>query len=90
MQKSASVFIVRLVFFGCSLTMLACPRLSQAQAAQGDEVQHEVFDDDLLNADLGTPYGEWTFAGHLPSARTRLLRPRMTFVPELYQSVEHL
>jgi hypothetical protein len=90
MRKSATVFIARLLFLGSLLPALACPRLVQAQPAAKDRIQNEVFDDDLLNADLGTPDGSPIFAGHLPSARTRLLRPRTNFLPELYQSVEHL
>jgi len=90
MRKSASVFVTRLVLFGSSLATLASVRLSHAQAAHGDRVQHEVFDDDLLNADLGTPFGAQVFAGHLPPVRVQLIRPRPNFLPELYQSIEHL
>ena len=90
MRKSASVFIARLLVLGSSLAALTSPRLGQAQAAHGDRVQNEVFDDDLLTADLGTPFGARVFAGRLPPARTQLIRPRTSFVPELYKSIEHL
>ena len=90
MQKTASVFAVRLLFIGSSLAALVCPRLGHAQAAHGERVQNEVFDDDLLTGDLGTPFGGRVFAAHLPPARTQLIRPRTNFLPELYQSVEHL
>ena len=92
MRKAATFtsFSVRLVLFGTSLAVLAWPRLGQAQAAHGERVQHEVFDDDLLSADLATPSGAVVFSGHLPPARTRLIRPRASFLPELYESVEHL
>jgi hypothetical protein len=90
MPKSASSFVARLVIVGCSLAALACPRLVQAQAAEGARVQHEVFDDDLLTGDLERPFGARVFTGHLPPARTRLIRPRANFLPELYRSVEHL
>lgn len=90
MRKFVSVFAARLVLFGASLAALASPRLCQAQAAHGDRVQNEVFDDDLLTADLGTPFGARVFGSHLPPARTQLIRPRTNFLPELYKSVEHL
>jgi hypothetical protein len=90
MGKSTSVFVARLSLVGCSLAALACPRFSQAQTADRDRVQYEVFDDDLLNGDLESPFGGSVFAEHLPPARTRLIRPRADFLPELYQSVEHL
>ena len=90
MRKFASVFAARLVLFGSALAALASPRLGQAQAAHGDRIQNEVFDDDLLTADLGTPSGARVFGGHLPPARTQLIRPRTNFLPELYKSVEHL
>jgi hypothetical protein len=90
MRKSASVFIARSLVVGWSLAALTSPRLGQAQAAHGDKIQHEVFDDDLLTADLGSPHGGQVFAGRLPPARTQLIRPRTSFVPELYKSIEHL
>jgi hypothetical protein len=80
----------RLLLFGTSLAVLASPRLGHAQVVQGERVQHEVFDDDLLNADLGTPFGTSVFPGHVPPARTQLIRPRTNFLPELYKSIEHL
>jgi hypothetical protein len=90
MRKSASVFIARLVFIGSSLAALVSPRLGHAQDAHGDRIQNEVFDDDLLSAGLGTPFGSRVFAGHLPPARTQLIRPRTNFLPQLYKSIEHL
>ena len=91
MRKAATfkVFAARLVLFGTCLAVLASPRLGHAQVAHGERVQHEVFDDDLLNADLGTPFGGYVPAGHLPPARTQLIRPRTNFLPELYKSIEH-
>ena len=90
MRKFAPVFAARLVSFGSLLAAFASPRLCQAQAAHGDRVQNEVFDDDLLTADLGSPFGGRVFGSHLPPARTQLIRPRTNFLPELYKSVEHL
>ena len=92
MRKAATFTVIaaRLLFFGTSLAVLASPRLGYAQPAHGDRVQHEVFDDDLLTGDLATLSGARVFSGHLPPARTQLIRPRTSFVPELYKSVEHL
>lgn len=60
------------------------------EPATSETNQRVVFDDDLLNADLGAPFGARVFGTHLPPARTQLIRPRTNFVPELYKSVEHL
>jgi len=89
MRKTASIS-QRLLFFGSSLAALITPCLAQAQAAHAERVQNEVFEDDLLNADLGTPFGAHVFPPHLPPARTLLIRPRTNFIPELYKSIEHL
>lgn len=55
-----------------------------------DRDQQMVFDDDLLNANLVTPFGDPIFPGHVRPARITLIRPRTSFVPELYKSVEHI
>ena len=89
MRKSAS-FSARSLFFCSWLAALAAPRLAHAQAAHADRVQNEVFEDDLLNADLGAPFGARVFPPHLPPARTLLIRARANFIPELYKSIEHL
>jgi hypothetical protein len=77
------------------------PAWACAEDEPKDRDQHLQFDDDLLNADLGTPRTrhQWRrkhrpergladplFSGHLPKARTWLIRPRTNFIPELYQS----
>ena len=89
MRKFASIS-ARSLFLWSSLAALASPRLAHAQAVRADRVQNEVFEDDLLNADLGTPFGAHVFPPHLPPARTLLIRPRTNFIPELYKSIEHL
>ena len=83
-----------------ALLMLVCapvavfvlPANARAQAHDrvDRDVQRVVFDDDLLNADLGAPFGARVFGTHLPPARTQLIRPRTNFLVELYRSVEHL
>lgn len=92
MRKSTSFTLraARWVLFGSSLAALASTRVAQAQSAHSDRIQNVVFDDDLLNGDLGAPFGDPVFSSHLPPARTQLIRPRTNFLPELYKSVEHL
>jgi len=73
-----------------SLAVVSSARVAHAQTTAGDHDQNVVFDDDLLNADLGAPFGDRVFPGHLPPARTLLIRPRTNFLPELYKSIEHI
>jgi hypothetical protein len=92
MPRSASlrVLATRLLILGSSMAALGSTRLAHAQPAHADRVQNEVFDDDLLSADLAAPFGNRVFGSHLPPARTRLIHPRTNFLPELYRSVERL
>lgn len=92
MQKSVKYrsLAARFLLVGASIVALGSARVARAQPAQGEKVQKVVFDDDLLNADLGGPFGTSVFPPHMPPARTLLIRPRTDFLPELYKSVEHL
>ena len=72
------------------LSLLALPTVARAEPAPKPQNQQVVFDDDLLDADLSTPFGDPLFGGHLPPARTPLIRPRTNFVAELYKSVEQI
>ncbi len=80
---------------GCVLlTWLAQTAVAHAQPARAHAereapVQNVVFDDDLLDANLVTPFGDSVFSGHIRPSRVTLIRPRTSFVPELYKSVEH-
>ncbi|MET0794880.1 MAG: hypothetical protein ABW061_25395 [Polyangiaceae bacterium] len=74
--------------FAAVLLLPAPARAQGAPAANND--QYVEFIDELLNADLTTPFGDPVFAAHLPPARTLLIRPRTNFIPELYKSVEQL
>ncbi|HKO48690.1 MAG TPA: hypothetical protein VJV79_13255 [Polyangiaceae bacterium] len=94
MQKFR-VICAHLLLLGLPLAVLASARPARAQPARtqpahADRVQNEVFEDDLLNADLGAPFGARVFAHHLPPARTQLIRPRTNFLPALYKSIEQL
>jgi hypothetical protein len=61
---------------------------SEAKPSERDQLM--IFDDDLLDADLATPFGDPVFSGHIRPGRVTLIRPRTSFVPELYKSVEHI
>ena len=91
MRKSASFtqLAARCLLVGSALTALTSTRMAHAQNKHEDRVQHEVFDDDLLNADLGAAYGVQVFP-RLRGSRVMLIRPRTNFLPELYKSIEHI
>ena len=78
----------RLLLASASLTTLGSPRAAHAQPVQ--QVQKVVFDDDLLNADLGGPTDTPIISGHMRPPRAQLIRPRTHFLPELFKSIEHL
>jgi len=80
----------RWVLLGVALATLGSSRVAHAEGARSAQIQEVVFEDDLLDADLGAPFGVQVFSGHLPPARTSLIRPRTNFVAELYESVERL
>jgi hypothetical protein len=58
-----------------------------ARAHDGD--QFYPFDDDLLTAGAGSPYGD-TLKVRPPPKRVLLIRPRTTFVQEMLKSVEDI
>ena len=64
-------------------------RAAHTRATHTDE-QFVEFSDDLLDADLATPFGDPLFTGHRPQPRTLLIRPRTNFVPELRKSIEQI
>ena len=69
-----------------ALALVATPTLAQDLPAP---VEHEVSDADEVRGDTSRPLGERQTARRR-SARGSLVRPRTTFVPELYASVENL
>ena len=80
---------------GAVLTLLSHAVVAHAQATHSSNVheardQHLEFDDDLLQGGLSTPFGDPVFTRHLRPGRVQLIRPRTSFVPELYKSVEHI
>jgi hypothetical protein len=63
---------------------------AQTDSAPSTREQIVEFDDDLLAADLQTPFGDPVFSGHLRPSRVLLIRPRTSFVSELCESVNRL
>ena len=80
----------RLLLASASLTTFGSPRAAHAQPVHIEQVQKVVFDDDLLNADLGGPTDTPIISGHMRPPRAQLIRPRTHFLPELFKSIEHL
>jgi len=79
-----------------TLCVIVVPLASTAPARAQAGCEHRkagehcyTFDDDLLNSDVASPNAA-TLTVRVPPARTYLLRPRTSFVTELYESVEHL
>jgi hypothetical protein len=91
MRKSTSFtrLATRWLLIGGALAALSSTRIAQAQQKHEERVQNEIFDDDLLNADLGAPFGVQVFP-RLRGAHVLLIRPRTSFVPELLKSIEHI
>ena len=85
-----SQFVSRILRTLLVLVTLSVPELAQAQSVHMERDQHVVFDDELLNADLGTPSGALVFGAHVRPPRPQLIRPRTNFVPELYKSIENI
>jgi hypothetical protein len=62
---------------------------AQVQETKSDEGYGYSFDDDPLNAGGFGP-NDATIRVRAKAARTTLIRPRITFVPEMLKSVENL
>ena len=78
----------------CALTALASPALAQDKDStfvekKTNDGQDIRFPDDPVSALAGNPIGA-QLSGFHPPRRFDLLRPRLTFVPEMLKSVEHL
>ena len=75
-----------------ALVALAGPARAQESTyveKKVDDGQDIRFKDDVMGAIADTPAGD-IFKGFHPAKRFFLLRPRVTFVPELLKTVEHL
>jgi hypothetical protein len=83
-KKLALIVPIAALFF------VAAPAAAEYEASENETGDQEVtFTDDDLLADTIDTLG-LTFTIRLPPARTLLIRPRASFVPELGQSVEDI
>lgn len=89
MSKSKSVVLLAIAL-GTSIQLAGTAAWAQAPAAggEGDGYGYD-FDDDPLNAGGFGP-NDATIRVRPRAARTTLIRPRTTFVPEMLKSVENL
>jgi hypothetical protein len=75
---------------GVMIALAASTAAAQAEApAAGGEGYGYTFDDDPLNAGGFGP-NDATIRVRAKAARTTLIRPRTSFVPEMLKSVENL
>jgi hypothetical protein len=84
--------IARSVSLVAALCVLGAPTLASAEVKQtGQTKQGWIydFDDDPLAAGVGGPHGEGIRV-RKNAARVLLIRPRTSFVPELFKSVANL
>lgn len=74
---------------GVMIALAASTAAAQAAEAQSGEGYGYTFDDDPLNAGGFGP-NDATIRVRAKAARTTLIRPRTSFVPEMLKSVENL
>ena len=72
-----------------TFALSVAPQASAQDAKDGDEGYGYEFDDDPLNAGGFGP-NDATIRVRKKAARTTLIRPRTSFVPEMLKSVENL
>ena len=88
MARSLKVGITALAL-GAAAMIVAPSAFAQAADKKGDEGYGYTFDDDPLNAGGFGP-NDATIRVRPRAARTTLIRPRTSFVPEMLKSVENL
>ncbi|MBK7584178.1 MAG: hypothetical protein IPI67_28755 [Myxococcales bacterium] len=74
------------------LTLLAITGVASADvqsAVRTDDGDRYIFDDELLNSDVGFPAGARITVRPL-AGRVLLIRPRTSFVREMFKSVEKM
>jgi hypothetical protein len=74
---------------GAALLLLAGVSSAQVKESKSDDGYGYQFDDDPLNAGGFGP-NDATIRVRARAARTTLIRPRISFVPEMLKSVENL
>mgnify|MGYP001262193615 CR=1 FL=1 len=89
MARSRTIGIVALAL-GAAAFVVTPAALAQAKKeAKGDEGYGYTFEDDPLNAGGFGP-NDATIRVRPRAARTTLIRPRTSFVPEMLKSVENI
>jgi len=74
---------------GVALLLMAGLSSAQVKESKSDDGYGYQFDDDPLNAGGFGP-NDATIRVRAKAARTTLIRPRISFVPEMLKSVENL
>jgi len=74
---------------GAALLLMAGLSSAQVKESKSDDGYGYQFDDDPLNAGGFGP-NDATIRVRARAARTTLIRPRISFVPEMLKSVENL
>jgi len=74
---------------GVALLLMAGLSSAQVKESKSDDGYGYQFDDDPLNAGGFGP-NDATIRVRARAARTTLIRPRISFVPEMLKSVENL
>ena len=77
------------VAVGCAVMLLSASAFAQVSSEDTDEGYGYTFDDDPLAAGGFGP-NDATIRVRARAARTTLIRPRTSFVPEMLKSVENL
>lgn len=88
MSQRKVVFGLSLAF-GLSVTLASPLVFAQAKSTDGDGGYGYEFSDDPLNAGGFGP-NDATIRVRPTAARTTLIRPRTSFVPEMLKSVENI
>jgi hypothetical protein len=89
MKRNEKRFAVAGVTVLLSLLMAAVASAQDIQESKTDDGYGYSFDDDPLNAGGFGP-NDATIRVRARAARTTLIRPRTSFVPEMLKSVENL
>lgn len=87
--RVGTVLVALGVGLGLSLTTMSASAQEGIQESKTDDGYGYSFDDDPLNAGGFGP-NDATIRVRARAARTTLIRPRTSFVPEMLKSVENL
>lgn len=87
-MKKSKAFTLAAIAVGAALQLVTTQAVAQEKGGDGDGYGYD-FDDDPLNAGGFGP-NDATIRVRPRAARTTLIRPRTTFVPEMLKSVENL